>query len=74
MDLDTVSFKEININGSFEKDENGNNLPDFWEVNWRNGTSSEPFAGLAPYDPVDGANVYRLFNGKGDRESYQYVL
>ncbi|MFB0846916.1 hypothetical protein [Paenibacillus oleatilyticus] len=74
MDLDTVSFKEININGSFEKDENGNNLPDFWEVNWRNGTSSGPFAGLAPYDPVDGANVYRLFNGKGDPESYQYVL
>ncbi|WP_028594351.1 hypothetical protein [Paenibacillus assamensis] len=55
------------INGGFEKDINLNNLPDFWEMNWRNGTSTNPFASMAPYEPVSGKYHLRLYNGMETR-------
>ncbi|MDT8975082.1 hypothetical protein RQP50_02355 [Paenibacillus sp. chi10] len=64
----------VDINGGFEKDSNHNQLPDFWEVVWRNGVSSNSYAILAPYEPVEGKLHYRLYNGDNDAQSYQYVL
>ncbi|WP_341278964.1 hypothetical protein [Paenibacillus sp. FSL H8-0537] len=60
-------------NHSFEDDRNQNNLPDFWEVNWRNGSSEGSIAVIAPYVPTEGKSIYRLYNGMGDVASYQYV-
>ncbi|WP_249899455.1 hypothetical protein [Paenibacillus sp. PK3_47] len=73
-----VSTFPVNDNYSFEKDDNGNNLPDVWETAWRNGSSSSPSAAImnatsTDYS-VDGLKFYRLTNGKKDPSSYQYVL
>lgn len=61
------------INGSFEEDENGDGLPDFWDIVWRNGNSANPYAGLSSYEQVHGQYEYRLYSGSGDAGSYQYV-
>lgn len=65
---------EININGGFERDQNGNSLPDFWETVWRNGTSAGSFASIQSFDPVEGSNHFRLYSGIGDSQSYVYAL
>ncbi len=74
LDLDKVRLKDLDINGSFEQDEDQNGLPDFWETNWRKGNSQGPYAKLVPFDPASGSKAYRLHNGIGDKNSYHYVL
>ncbi|MGG4192500.1 MULTISPECIES: hypothetical protein [unclassified Paenibacillus] len=74
LDVDKVELTQLDINEGYEKDENSNNLPDFWETVWRNGTSTNPFATIAPYEPIDGKYHYRLFNGLDDKESFMYAL
>jgi hypothetical protein len=64
----------VDINGGFEINRNGNTLPDFWEVNWRNGTSTGPYATIASYEPAEGNYHYRLFSGRGDAQSYMYAM
>ncbi|GGG86356.1 RHS repeat protein [Paenibacillus radicis (ex Gao et al. 2016)] len=70
----SVNGESSSINGSFEIDSNGNNLPDFWELVWRNGTSFNPYASLAPYEPMIKKHHYRLYSGTGDKNGYHYVL
>lgn len=63
-----------NINGGFEQDQNNNNLPDFWETVWRNGTSVGSSASKESFEPVEGKYHFRLYNGSGDKNSYMYAL
>lgn len=74
LDIEYVKVQQVDINGGFETDLNNNSLPDFWETNWRNGTSTGSFATLAPYSPTDGVKHFRLFNGLGDANSYIYGI
>ncbi len=71
-----AAYKPINqsINGSFELDSNHDGRPDFWEVSWRNGNSDGPYASRSTgLTPTDGDYVYRLYNGTGDAQSYQFA-
>ncbi|WP_157277364.1 RHS repeat domain-containing protein [Paenibacillus taiwanensis] len=74
LDVDQVEFKPLNVYGEFEEDDNHNNLPDFWELHWRNGISDQPLATLAPYEPIAGKYHYRLYSGVKDAASYQYGM
>jgi hypothetical protein len=55
-----VKAAAIDYNGSFEVDSNNNNLPDFWETNWRNGSSTGPYAQRLQDRSIDGGYIYQL--------------
>ncbi|MFE4569802.1 GBS Bsp-like repeat-containing protein [Paenibacillus chitinolyticus] len=68
-----IEKKPYVLNGSFEDDVNGTNVPDFWENNWRNGNSKNPYANRTPNEEINGKYIYRLNNGTGDASSIQYA-
>ncbi|WP_028594352.1 RHS repeat domain-containing protein [Paenibacillus assamensis] len=74
LDVDQVELMSLNEYGTFEEDSNQNHLADFWELNWRNGVSENPFSKLAPYEPVAGKYHLRLYSGEKDAPSYQYSV
>lgn len=74
LDLDKVSLKLLDINNDFKQDTNNNNLPDFWETTWRNGTSTGAYATRFPYMSINSTHMYRLYNGTGHANSFQYAM
>lgn len=74
LDVDKVIVNTIDMNEGFENDQNQNNLSDFWETAWRNGSSIESSVSRQGYDPIGGAYHLRMYSGKGDANSYIYVL
>lgn len=74
LDIDKVNIDSIEMNESFENDLNHNNLPDFWETAWRNGTSINSSVSKPGYDPIEGTYHLRMYSGTGDPQSFVYTL
>ena len=70
----TSIISKVNENAGFEKDTNSNTLPDLWETQWRNGTSTGAYALRTTASPLEGSYIYRLYNGTGHAPSIQFVL